>query len=665
MSFFKKEKEAERDPVVDKVLNMYRNSYANKSTLNKNWDTYYKAYTGEYFKQNLPVYKNQNIENFVFSTIETVKPVMLSENPKILALPQSEDMQTKSDSVQKALDYEWQRTHMMLILGNVVTNTLLYGKGIIGVLWDKESQNGLGNVRPIVIPPFNFFIDPSATNIDDAEYAIYATYKNVGELAKAFPDNADEIKNSSTQPSDAYLNHGKITDSVSMMRNQVLYIEAYFRDYSTELTEEQDESGNTTKTEKLKYPKGRLVMLAGDVLLHDGENAYEDGKFPFCAMNCYDMPGEFWGMGEVEQIISPTNSVNLLTNSIIETAELTSNPIWIMDKNSGVAKGSLTNRKGLVIRKNPGTEVRREQPPSLPAYIQNIIDILKADIENISGVYDVTRGQKPTGITAAAAIQALSEQAQGRIKLKVQNLEYFLGEVGGMWLSRIQQYWVSKRTIRVMGVDYKPSFDTMCGDDVDGDFDISIVAGSTMPVNKSGKLQQMVQLAQTHAEDGLPVVDRQTMLENADIANLQEVLKRFKDIKEQQAQQQQEQIQQQAQAQAQQMQAQQQQIQQQQQFEMQMEQMKMQGQQNSQVQGMQQQHQGQIDQLTQQHQQELQQRIPTDQVGELISRIPPDVLMQIAQSNPKMLDILNQISNNQELQKTATPQVSPDAAAAV
>jgi hypothetical protein len=278
---------------------------------------------------------------------------------------------------------------------------------------------------------------------------------------------------------------------------------------------EDEETGE--EVEILKYPKGRKVCIAGDVLLYDGENEYKDGKFPFAILKCYDIPGEFWGMGEVQQIMAPTNTVNVLTNSLVETAELTSNPIWILDKNSGVTKGSLTNRKGLVVRKNPGTEVKRDAPPTMPAYIQNVIDNMKQDIENISGVFDVTRGEKPTGITAAAAIQALNEQAQGRIKLKVQNLEQFLSEVGGLWLSRIQQFWASARIIRVMQDDYKPSFTTLSGDEVDGDFYIIIAAGSTMPVNKTSKLQQMIQLAQTQAEDGLPLVDRQTVLENADM----------------------------------------------------------------------------------------------------------------------------------------------------
>ena len=116
----------------------------------------------------------------------------------------------------------------------------------------------------------------------------------------------------------------------------------------------------------------------------------------------------------------------------------------------------------------------------MPSYIRDTIEMLKNDIEIISGVFDVTRGERPGGITAAAAIQALNEQAQGRIKLKLQTFEVFIAEIGGLWLSRIQQFWVTARSVRIMGKDYKVSFDTVSKDDIDGDYDVMIATGSTM-----------------------------------------------------------------------------------------------------------------------------------------------------------------------------------------
>ena len=58
-----------------------------------------------------------------------------------------------------------------------------------------------------------------------------------------------------------------------------------------------------------------------------------------------------------------------------------------------------------------------------------------------------------------------------------------------------------------------------------------------MPINKNARLQQLISLSQTPAEDALPMIDRQTILENSELPNVEEILARFEAIKQQQAQQ--------------------------------------------------------------------------------------------------------------------------------
>jgi cyclopropane fatty-acyl-phospholipid synthase-like methyltransferase len=538
------EQSEEAKSLVGIVQQKYRKAYDAKSSLHKLWEDCYNAYMSEYFKQNLPDYKSQEISNYVFSTVETVIPIMVANNPKILVLPQKEVFQQKADVIQRALDFEWQRTKFFSKLVLSCRSGLIFGTVPIMMIWDKNSDNGLGNAKPVIVSPFNIFPDPSATCVDDAEYIIYATYKNVGEIIAEYPEKANLLRKSTGKPQDTYLAFGKDTTEFNP-DTSILYIEMFSTDYSMEVSIEE-EGGDKYKVEKRKYPNGRKITIAGDVLLDDSGNPYNDGKFPIVLWKCYDVPGRFWGRGEVENIMSPQQAKCDITNAILDNAKHTANTVWIVDKNAGVEKNTLTNRPGLIIRKNPGSEVHREPPPSLPAYIQNIIEVFNQDIEHISGVYDVTRGERPTGITAAAAIQALNEQAQGRIKLKVQQIEQMLSELGGLWLSRIQQFWDTKRDVRVMDSDYNVQFDTIDKSDIDGDFDVIVAAGSTMAVNKTARLQQLIQMAQTQAEDGLPMVDRQTVLENADLPNLEEILQRFAQIKEQQMMEQQMMAQQQA-----------------------------------------------------------------------------------------------------------------------
>ena len=104
--------------------------------------------------------------------------------------------------------------------------------------------------------------------------------------------------------------------------------------------------------------------------------------------------------------------------------------------------------------------------------------------------------------------------------------------MGGSYEANTQE---DENTINVAGKAYK--FYDVSKDDLDGDFDIEIISGSTMSRNKGAMTQLLIQMAQTIAEDGLPLVDRQTVLENSEIAGVEEIIERFNIIRDNKAQQ--------------------------------------------------------------------------------------------------------------------------------
>ena len=519
------------------VYTKFKQAYVAKAPLMTKWKEYMKAYEGTYFKNdNRPDYKSDQVSNFVFSTIEAIRPIMTDNNPKFLAIPNKPQGQDFSSDVQMALDYEWDREKMATKLPAQLIPMLVYGTAVWFVQWNgKDGEYGNINVRPV--DPFNIFPDPLAEDVDSAEFIIYATYKNANQIKQQFPKKASAIEGSRISMSELVNNRD---ESDSQEENQVLILEMWCRDWTTM---DENEDGEQT----LKYPKGRVITCLPElgILLDDKKNPYKDGKFPFVLMKNYDVPFKFWGTGEVEQILSPQMYINELTNQIIDNAKNTANMQWIIDKNSGIGQGKLTNRPGLVIRKNPGSEVRRDTPPPMPSYVRETIDVMKADIQDISGVLDSLKGEKQTGVVAASAILALQEASQSRIRLKIKIMESNLTELANMVYSRMQQFWKLDRWVRVTDIEGNPTFRQIGTEVLSNDFDVKVMAGSTMPVNKNAMMDLMIRLAQTNAEDGLPMVDRKAILEYLPLSDKKAITERFEQMVAKQEQQQQQMQQQQ------------------------------------------------------------------------------------------------------------------------
>lgn len=481
----------------------FKNAMVAKSDYTKKWQRYWDAYNNEYFKNtNLPDYKSNYVSNYIFSIIETIRPVMLDNDPQFQAVPRQPEGLGYASDLHEAFSYEWDREDMSAKLYRDLITTLVTGTSVYFLPWDSKSKE----VKCISINGFNLFPDPLATSPEDAEYIIYATYKHEGILKKIAPHLADKL-------SGGGVNYGELVNdndnSGARIDNQILVLEVWCRDWSEEM-EEMD----GIKKSKLKYPHGRVLTICPELglVLSDKQNPYKDGMFPFVLIKDYDIPGKFWGEGEVAQLIDPQTAMNEMLNSVIDNAKHTANMPWIIDKNSGIGVGKITNRPGLVIRKNPGSDVKRDQPPSMPSYIQNAIADMKDDMAQVSGVFDSLKGSNETGVYTAQGILALQEAGQARIRLKVKILERSLGKLATLWYSRMKQFWKDEKWVRLTRHDGTYDFKKFRQESLKYDYDVKITAGSTMSVNRGAMLDLMIRLAQTQMPDGQPLVDREAVV---------------------------------------------------------------------------------------------------------------------------------------------------------
>ena len=539
----------------------FKDAMLAKQQTTEDWFKYLNAYNNDlYTNNNVPDYKSNYCNNLIYSTIESMRPIVFDGNPKFECVPATAEALQYSKDIDTALDYEWHRTKMREKLISNSIYTFVLGTSVIMLPYVYSDNDEFdGNVCPVIVNPFNLYPDPLATSVEDAEYIIYATYEHENKLKKRYPEYADKIDGGDIK----YEELVNSRNENARITNQILLLEVWCRDYTTIEYEEIDKNGEKTKKKKFKYPKGRVIICAPELELvfEDKENPYESGRFPFFIFKNTNVPFKFWGEGEVKYLLSPQQAVNDLSNQVIDNAKHTANMQCIIDKNAGIPKGELTNRPGLIIRKNPGAEVRRDSPPSMPMYVSEMITRNEQAIEVISGVHDITRGQTPTGIESASAIQALQEAANQRIRLKITLLEETLSDMGNEWLSRMKQFWKSNRVIPVekpktasMPVGERNMFEMqMAGsiEDTENTYDfveiakdkqlaqkyrVKVIGANSIQINKASMLDLMIRLAQTPAEDGMPMVTRECVLDYLPNVNKNIIMQYFSKLKEEQMQ---------------------------------------------------------------------------------------------------------------------------------
>ena len=205
--------------------------------------------------------------------------------------------------------------------------------------------------------------------------------------------------------------------------------------------------------ERLKYPGGRVITVAGNKVLDDKPNPYDHQKWPFIHYKNYEHGDSFWAEGEIKYMISPQKIHNRMEALLTDAAILTGNPHWVAQEDANVEINDITNMPGSIIEAADINGIRREHPPPMPTYILEMMQLEKQHVEIVSGVYDVTQGRKPSGITAARAIESLQEAGRTRINPKTEQVISSDHDLYMQMIKLMGQFYTEETIFRQIGAD--------------------------------------------------------------------------------------------------------------------------------------------------------------------------------------------------------------------
>jgi hypothetical protein len=269
-----------------------------------------------------------------------------------------------------------------------------------------------------------------------------------------------------------------------------------------------------------EFPEGLFVRVAGDTdngqVIMEGDakpgpipyrTAQGEVIVPFVHTRFKPFGGRIWGGGPLDLIIQKQDQVNQLDSLTQMIVQRVANPIWLEPKGSEVK--SFTGEPGLIVKYQPvsiGGTAKPERLPgeNVPASLFQLRQQYLADIEVLSGTYDVIKGAKPTGVEAFSALQLLVERSQSRFSTVLTER----GESYRQWyvvaLEMERQFGPDKRTFAVTKPNQGYTFKHFMKADLQGSVQIRVEDGSQAPKTNLGKraaIEQANQLGLIDAKD--------------------------------------------------------------------------------------------------------------------------------------------------------------------
>ena len=279
--------------------------------------------------------------------------------------------------------------------------------------------------------------------------------------------------------------------------------------------------------------------MAGDKVLYEQVLPDTIKEYPLVPFH-FKWTGTPYPISAVSPLIGKQQEINKAHQIMVHNASLGSSLRWMYEEGSIDAEiwEKYSASPGALLPIRPGVE---KPTPVMPAPLANaffqIVQQGKGDMEYLAGIYSSMMGDSGGASETYRGMLAMDEYGTRRIKQWMHtSVEPALKQLGNTLLQFSQATYTANKRFRIVqpsaiqeernqeiNIPIYNDMGEAIGKSMDisaHKFDIRIISGSTMPVNRWAYLEELKQLMQ------LGVIDDVAVLAETDIKNKENIVKR-------------------------------------------------------------------------------------------------------------------------------------------
>ena len=482
-------------PQMNEKLVKYLNGLlkpAQNSSTHKKFDKYKKYYEGDgapsvgySYGTDPSMVSNRNYYNCIRPIIETKATIALDSQVTTSVKPSSlshtnwehlKDIESVADIINDIWENIKLSNNVSTLHQQIVRDGLIYGLGIAKASWDSTVQNGIGNVSLTRINPLDFFPEPEATTIQNANYIFVRRSLSKFDLIKQYHGNKrvldilDQLDPSKSAKFDegeetnilqgyenaddagqAYLRKGSVFPSST--KTNYTIIECYLKDDTIfqPIKDGNSDDEESKKKEIFKYQNGRLIVYSGNYILEDRPIDYPFG-FPFSTFTP-TTTNTLVGYGDVKDLIATQDKLTLAYSKLNELISKYRSMLIVSP--DSINPSDISKNFDVIVSKRG-----QIQPPILISnklsqdiqLMRSHIDNLKKDALSLARINEVMlSGERPVGANSGQMIRDLIESPMSSIREIQRNFKTFLVDLSNKGISLVQLYYTLPRVIRLSG----------------------------------------------------------------------------------------------------------------------------------------------------------------------------------------------------------------------
>src|SRR5882762_7646081 len=284
-------------------------------------EKYIEYLGGKQWAQGRPSYRSKPVNNRMYRLFWELVSLLTDIRPlvDIHSTVRGDNYIAQEDVLNQATRAWWQNNGIESRMAMCIVYSMLTSS-FCKLEWNQDLQYGMGDLSLVPLSPKSLLPLKPGIDLQDCECLIYQDVKSVGWIKRKFQSRAHlvtpDIDVSSYQLDSGPPAHiqPQLYQMLTPAMKRIIkrdatasgsaypmckYREFWLKDYQVNTSNNDVIMGDrfarfstayTAKPGEMLYPRGRLIVMAGRNIVHDGPNPYWHGKFPFSLLRLNIVP---------------------------------------------------------------------------------------------------------------------------------------------------------------------------------------------------------------------------------------------------------------------------------------------------------------------------------------------------------------------------------------
>lgn len=254
-----------------------------------------------------------------------------------------------------------------------------------------------------------------------------------------------------------------------------------------------------------EHPKGAKITCTQGTFLDFDDEA---GDLPYFIFGDTPVPNTVKYRSFIQDMLPVQRTINIAKTMMATHMKRMGNSMWAIPMGSDVDEETLTNDEGGMFYFNGSNgQPMRVAPNDIPSFFDRIIALMQRDIDDMSGVRELSGNAIPAGLDTASGLALMVEQENEKLAVTSQSYERQMKRLLRRVLQLMRKHYTEERQAKILGENNEIEIISFNGSDLSGHEDIDIVQGSTLPEMRSAQEDRIMMLWRSNAivdDNGVP-----------------------------------------------------------------------------------------------------------------------------------------------------------------